>query len=599
MNLKEIKQTYQNIIDRDSNESAKLKKDIFRIGTVRLVVILAGLYSVYHFWGAGWYIVLSLVSTAIVFALLLKYHQRLHTRKLYCDVSAKDAQNELNGLDYNFSAFDGASDKIDGEHSFSLDLDLFGDRSFFQSINRTATPFGKDILAGRFMKPLRNKAEILRVQDAVKELSTDIDRSFRFRTIGNMAENVRPNLAGWRNLFAKPSKFYGNIFWQIMLYLVPASYVVLGGLCAFGIVEASIFLPLWIGLLVFSSLPLKNTIGIAGVLDSKEKVLKAYSSLFAEIENADLKSELLWSIQQDLKESEASKTIRNLQSYLENMSQSVTFPVMFFFNPVLLWNVRYAYKIEKWMKDHQNNVEKWFEAVGNFDSLVSLAMFAYNHPDYTYPNPKDKFVFEGKGLGHPLINRDVCVRNDVSIPQKGFFLVVTGANMAGKSTYLRTIGLNHLLANIGAPVCAEELSFYPGSLITNLRTSDSLADNESYFFAELKRLKMIIDRLQEGEEIFIILDEILKGTNSQDKQRGSIALMKQLVSLQGNGIIATHDLVLGDLENEFPDNVKDYCFEADIRDNNLSFTYKLRDGVAQNMNACFLMKKMGIAGLED
>ena len=196
-----------------------------------------------------------------------------------------------------------------------------------------------------------------------------------------------------------------------------------------------------------------------------------------------------------------------------------------------------------------------------------------------------------------MIHRDICVRNDVNISKSPFFLVITGANMAGKSTYLRTIGINHTLACAGAPVCAEQLTFYPGRLVTNLRTADSLADNESYFFAELKRLKMIIDRLQSGEELFIILDEILKGTNSEDKQKGSLALMKQLIALNGNGIIATHDLVLGNLESEYPDNVKDYRFEADITNDNLTFSYKIREGVAQNMNACFLMKKMGITGL--
>lgn len=166
--------------------------------------------------------------------------------------------------------------------------------------------------------------------------------------------------------------------------------------------------------------------------------------------------------------------------------------------------------------------------------------------------------------------------------------------MAGKSTYLRTIGLNHVLACCGMPVCAESLTVYPANLVTSLRTSDDLMKNESYFFAELKRLKMIIDRLQSGEKLFIILDEILKGTNSVDKQKGSLALMKQLIRLNGCGIIATHDLVLGTLEEEFPGQIRNFRFEADITDNQLTFTYLLRPGVAQNMNACFLMQKMGI-----
>ena len=164
--------------------------------------------------------------------------------------------------------------------------------------------------------------------------------------------------------------------------------------------------------------------------------------------------------------------------------------------------------------------------------------------------------------------------------------------MAGKSTYLRTIGCNFLLACVGLPACAKRLAIYPARLVTSLRTPDSLASNESYFFAELKRIKMIIDRITKGEELFIILDEILKGTNSIDKQKGSIDLLKRFVAEGTCGIIATHDLILGSLENEFPDKVKNYCFEADIVNDKLSFTYKLREGVAKNMNASFLIHQL-------
>jgi DNA mismatch repair ATPase MutS len=206
---------------------------------------------------------------------------------------------------------------------------------------------------------------------------------------------------------------------------------------------------------------------------------------------------------------------------------------------------------------------------------------------------------EGTGLGHPLLHRDKCVRNDIQIPHSNYFLIITGANMAGKSTYLRMAGVNFLLACMGMPVCAEALTVYPAHLVTSLRTTDSLISNESYFFAELKRLKMIIDRLNAGERLFIILDEILKGTNSVDKQKGSINLIKQLVKKGACGIIATHDLLLGTLSATFPDNIHNRRFEADIKNDELTFTYKIRDGVAQNMNATFLMKKMGISGGEE
>jgi DNA mismatch repair ATPase MutS len=332
------------------------------------------------------------------------------------------------------------------------------------------------------------------------------------------------------------------------------------------------------------------------VLDKKTAILDACSQLFGIMENEPAEAELLKLYRKNVNENthQVSQAVSRLKSDLNNLALSAQFPLIVIFNPFLLWNVNYVIRIEEWIQMHRSDINRWFRVLAGYDALVSMSVFAYNHPGYVFPEASDSFVFKGEKLGHPLIHRDSCVRNEVVMQSKPYFLVVTGANMAGKSTYLRTVGINLVLACTGMPVCAESLLFYPYQLVTNLRTADSLADNESYFFAELKRLQLIINRLQSGEELFIILDEILKGTNSEDKQKGSLALMRQLVRLNGAGIIATHDLELGKLEQEFPRQVKDYCFEADIKDNRLSFSYRLREGVAQNMNACFLMKQMGI-----
>ena len=261
----------------------------------------------------------------------------------------------------------------------------------------------------------------------------------------------------------------------------------------------------------------------------------------------------------------------------------------------MFWQLRQMLRIERWKEEYGAHLLQWLGALGQLDALSALATFAFNHEEYTYPIITDHpFVFHAKDMGHPLMPQEQCVTNDVEIPQRPYFLIITGANMAGKSTYLRTIGCNYLLACIGTPVCCSSLEIYPAHLMTSLRTSDSLANNESYFFAELKRLQQILERLKKGEEMFIILDEILKGTNSMDKQKGSLALIKQLLRLKTNGIIATHDLLLGDLKQHFPKEISNYCFEADIQNDELTFSYKLREGVAQNMNACFLMQKMGI-----
>lgn len=598
MNINEIESYYSNIITKYQGESDQLKKVIFWVGTIRLIIAIAAVVCAYILWGDTSIVIASIIIFFVAFLALMKYHNRLFIKKSYCEQQITNAQNELKGINYDFSAFDGAPERTDAEHSFSLDLDLFGKRSFFQSINRTVTSFGKDALANIFIHPFENKKDILYQQKAVEELKQKTKLLSHFRAIGQMSEADSLNSKDFSASFKRPPILMNSILWKSMVYIMPLIHIVFGLLVYFDIMAGGYYSIVYIITLGISSLPGKKVMQIMETFNEKSKVLDTYSKLFKIIEDESVQSDKLKNIQSQLKGAvSASHAIDQLKSYHNNLTVSYTFPVLMLFNPYLLWNVKYAIKVEQWTEKHKSEIEQWFVAIAEFDMLVSMGTFAFNHPDYTYPQVADKFIFEGKALGHPMLHRDTCVRNDVNISKTPFFLVITGANMAGKSTYLRTIGINHTMACSGVPVCAESLTFYPCRLVTNLRTADSLADNESYFFAELKRLKMIIDRLQAGEELFIILDEILKGTNSEDKQKGSMALMKQLISLNGNGIIATHDLLLGNLEQEYPDNVKDYRFEADITNDQLTFSYKIREGVAQNMNACFLMKKMGITGL--
>ena len=598
MTLDEVKESYKKLIDSESVKLSKLKKDIFQIGTIRLVIVLACIAVCYIFWGQVSIVLLTIVLSIILFLFFMKYHNRLFMQKRYCELLIKNAEDELKGIDYDFSAFDGAPEKADGDHSYSLDLDLFGNRSFFQSINRTVTAFGKNKLADSLLDTYEKKEEITAQQEGVKELSSDFEILKHFRVTGQMSEIEDLDIHYFSQQFMQTKSFAKSI-WKYFIYIIPIAFAVITVLYVLDLIPLSVVGLCWTVAFSLSLVPLKDIKEKMALFEKKIEVLQTYSNLLSIIEKGQFSSDLLKELQNKInKEHSASLAIHQLKSYSNNLDQSFNVLGLILLNPVFFWNIYYAIRIENWILQHKDNVAIWLKVLGRFDSLVSFATYAYNHPDYTYPEVSDRFVFDGKDLGHPLLNRAVCVRNDVSIDRNPFFLVVTGANMAGKSTYLRTIGINLTLACAGVPVCASSLKFYPFKLVTNLRTSDSLTDNESYFFAELKRLKMIIDRLQSGEQLFIILDEILKGTNSEDKQKGSIALMKQLVSLEGNGIIATHDLVLGNLEKEFSDAIKNYRFEADIKDEQLSFTYKIREGVAQNMNASFLMKKMGITGLE-
>jgi DNA mismatch repair ATPase MutS len=252
-------------------------------------------------------------------------------------------------------------------------------------------------------------------------------------------------------------------------------------------------------------------------------------------------------------------------------------------------------RLEQWQQAYNDKLPRWFDALAEIEALASLSAFSYDNPGYVFPDiSTDHFVIQAGDACHPLIPSIQRINNQISVTHRGHFNIITGANMAGKSTYLRTIGVNLILALAGAPVCAASFSCYPARIFTSLRTTDSLSTNKSYFYAELLRLKELIDRLNSGEELFILLDEILKGTNSTDKQAGSKALLTQLIGLGAAGFIATHDLELGNLINTFPEDVTNYCFEAEIIGEELHFDYKLKPGIAKNLNATFLMKKMGI-----
>ncbi len=597
MTLEEVKDSYKSLIEAEKIKLSQLKKTIFQVGTVRLVVVLVCFALCYLLWGNTPVILAVIGISLILFLFFMKYHNKLFVEKKYCELLIQNAENELKGLDYDFSAFDGAAENADSNHSYSVDLDIFGNHSFFQSINRSITSFGKEQLAESLLYTYNQKEDIENHQDAVKELSAKKELLDRFRAIGQMNETEDLNVHFFSQQYMQ-TKLLSKSYWRYFVYVIPVLFAILTVLYVLGIIPLSIMGLSWSICFLLSLAPIKDIKEKMNLFEKRLDVLQTYSKLFRIIEDEKFDYPMLQDLQNKVVgEQSASAAILELKSYSNNLDQSFNVLGFLLLNPIFFWNIIFSIRIEKWIWTHKDSIIGWFKVLAKFDSLVSMGIFVYNHPDYIYPKVSESFKLEAKDLGHPMLNRNVCVLNDVHIRKEPYFLVVTGANMAGKSTYLRTVGLNLVLACAGLPVYASSLVFYPYQLVTNLRTSDSLADNESYFFAELKRLKMIIDRLQAGEQLFIILDEILKGTNSEDKQKGSIALMKQLVSLDGNGIIATHDLVLGNLENEFPESIKNYRFEADIKDEHLSFSYKIREGVAQNMNASFLMKKMGITGL--
>lgn len=575
----------------------QVKKQIFRISMLRLALFIAGIAGVYFFFNQTTQLIVCICLTFFPLFILVKIHNRFFIRKEWLETQARIIQEELQALSGDYSSFEDGKEYVNPEHPYSFDLDIFGRRSLFQSINRTCTFFGKVRLAEWLQNHLHKKTSIEKRQEMVREISEHTLFREQFRVAGLVHHGQSSDAEKIQAWSQSPAQYLHAGWVKAFIWGVPVINSLLLitsliGWTSFSCLGLSfgIFLVLSFGII-------KRATYIQETYGKQLKSLNGYARLIALAKAENWKSAGMQELMErfNLNGQSPIQALQQLSKELDRLDLRNNQFLYVLLEGSIFFQLQEIVRIERWKVRYGQHISEWLETVGELDALCSLGTFAYNHPQYTYPELTEKpFCFLATQMGHPLMPASQCVKNDATIPSRPFFLIITGANMAGKSTYLRTIGVNYLLACIGAPVCCERLKLYPNQLITSLRTSDSLSDNESYFFAELKRLKRIIDLLNQGQQLFIILDEILKGTNSMDKQKGSFDLIRQFMQLKANGIIATHDLLLGSLIKQFPEEIRNYCFEADIKDNELTFSYKLREGVAQNMNACFLMKKMGI-----
>lgn len=575
----------------------QVKKQIFRISMLRLALFIAGIAGLYFFFNQTTLLIICICLTFLPLFILVKIHNRFFIRKEWLETQARIIQEELQALSGDYSSFEDGKEYVNPEHPYSFDLDIFGRRSLFQSINRTCTFFGKNRLAKWLQNHLHEKTSIEKRQEMVREISEHTLFREQFRVAGLVHHGQSSDGEKIQAWSQSPAQYLHAGWVKTFIWGVPVINSLLLITSLAGWISFS-----WLGLsfgifLVLSFGIIKRATYIQETYGKQLKSLNGYARLIALAKAENWKSAGMQELMErfNLNGQSPIQALQQLSKELDRLDLRNNQFLYVLLEGSIFFQLQEIVRIERWKVRYGQHISEWLETVGELDALCSLGTFAYNHPQYTYPELTEKpFCFLATQMGHPLMPASQCVKNDATIPSRPFFLIITGANMAGKSTYLRTIGVNYLLACIGAPVCCERLKLYPNQLITSLRTSDSLSDNESYFFAELKRLKRIIDLLNQGQQLFIILDEILKGTNSMDKQKGSFDLIRQFMQLKTNGIIATHDLLLGSLIKQFPEEIRNYCFEADIKENELTFSYKLREGVAQNMNACFLMKKMGI-----
>jgi len=618
MNHKNQQVYTERIADLQSKLSLLMKRSR-AISLLRLLVFVLAVALTISFKENGVYFISGIIVIAIIpFLLMVKISVRYGQKIRHLKELILINQNELEAIKGNHSVFYSGKEFIDSTHAYSYDLDIFGQESIYQSINRTCTGGGAAYLADALKFSLTEKQKIVDRQLSIKELSELLDWRQNFQATGNIVmESEDENLAktGWfqtnnrnysndskfhqeiLNWLEEPFLFLNNRLIVSLLYVLPAVSILLFVLMIAGVVPVMGFILYGLVQLLFTGNYLKKVGLVQNQMGRKVQLLNKYESLVKLIENQNFSSSHLIEKKGVLieKSEKASKGIERLKSLVRALDNRNNILFIFLANAYLSWDVQVVFRMEKWKKEHLKRLPYWLDTIYEFDFLSSFGAFSYNHSEYVFPEIREgDFYFDMKQGGHPLIDSEVRVDNDLLIDGHKQLLVITGANMAGKSTFLRTVGVNMILAMAGSVVCAKNLIISPIQLHTSVRASDSVQKSESYFYAELKRLKQIIDRMQNGENLFVIIDEMLRGTNSKDKHHGSEALIEQLIRLNGSGLIATHDIGLGSLAEKYPENVKNYRFEVEIQNDELVFDYLLKTGVSQNLNATFLMKKMGI-----
>nr|WP_243754636.1 DNA mismatch repair protein [Flavobacterium jejuense] len=586
---------YTSIITNKEIELKKLNQELNVLSFLRFLTIGIVLYSGYALYNdfGSFYLYLGGIAIFAFLFLLRYYDKKFHIRK-HMEAIVAINKNELAFLDDRINSFDNGIEFNNPHHEYAYDLDIFGENSLFQNLNRTNTFIGKKTLANALLNQVSNE-ELLENQEAIKELASKITWRQDFMAhakMSNDSEKYYKQLIDW-------SKFNNTALSKIAVlfsYVLPTVFIALAFAHYFSnsnewfpYLVTSFLVNVAFASNFFKRIKLENEYS-----SDIDKIVKQYGLMIATLEQESFTSKKLVTLQNDLKTNaiKASVSLQQL-SRLFAILDSVANPlVSILLNGFFLYHVHDFRALLHWKTKHVGNVEKWLAVIGEFELLQSLANFSYNNPDFIFPILNDTHEVSFTKMAHPLLNVKSRVANTIDF-QPQSFIILTGSNMSGKSTFLRSLGVNMVLARIGSVVCASEANIHPMPILVSMRLSDSLSDSESYFYAEIKRLKQIMNALEE-QQSFVLLDEILRGTNSDDKRSGTVDVIKKMIGQKAIGAIATHDIEVCLTADEYPNQLINKCFEVEINKNDLHFDYILRDGICKNKSATFLMKKIGV-----
>ncbi|GEL11323.1 MutS domain V [Flavobacterium glycines] len=586
---------YKSKVSFYTDELSRINSKYNLISLLRLIsVALFFTFLYYYFQNTGVLCLLLAVLFFAAFIFLMRIHSKLQFKKKINQALLDINKNEIDFLERKAIPFENGAEFIDFHHSYAYDLDIFGNNSLFQYLNRTATYIGKKILADGLLHKSLNE-EIQKNQEAIKELTQKIAFRQEFLALAKVTEDKESSyqsLLDWSRFNRESLPNWTLVFAYVSPVLFLMTSVIYGFTSNMIILKSLSYLFL-INLMVLGRFIKRIQLEIANS-DNIDKIIGKYGLLLEKIENTIFASAKLKVLQQrlQLKKEPASVHLKQLSELFSRNDTIANLVTAVVFNGTFLFNFHVLKALLAWKKEHAADLEDWLDVIGEFEKLNSLANFSYNNPDFVFPSINSEYKIGFTNLGHPLLNPKTRVGNDTYFyPQS--FMILTGSNMSGKSTFLRSLGINMVLTGTGSVVCAAQADVHPLPVLVSMRLSDSLSDSESYFFAEIKRLKQIMDGLA-IEPAFVLLDEILRGTNSDDKRNGTIEVLKKVIAKKALGAIATHDIEVCLTTNEFPEILTNNCFEVEIKENDLHFDYKLRKGICQNKSATFLMKKMEI-----
>ena len=536
------------------------------------------------------------IGAILVFIFLTLWDSQIIYRQHLIEELLRINTLESDYLAGNFSALDQGERFNDPAHPYAHDLDLFGEDSLFQHLNRTVTFSGTQKLVSWLLSLSKDPEVIHSRQQAAEELCAEPEWCQHFRAAGALHPTQALDAVILKSGPTESPFFSKHSTVRLILWIANTIVIVSWAVTSFTPLPFSISLVLSLLQLSALALYIKKINAYHQRLNLFLKTISNYLPLVRLIHDQSFRSPYLQKIRHSLftPESNSLQALTQLHRIQNSLDQRGNIVIAFILNGLYLKDFHTLLRLDHWRKKYGPDIETWTDVLSEADALISMANYRFNHPAYCLPVICQDRLLDTEEIGHPLLKSERNVTNDFSIRSLHQIAIVTGANMAGKSTFLRTIGVNLILAQSGNVVCSRYFAFQPMTLFTSMRTTDSLSKDTSYFHAELLRLQQLVNIAQQEDKVFIILDEMLKGTNSVDKLNGSLAFLKRILSYPISGLVATRDLALGELADDFPEHFFNVCFEIVHSGSQITYDYKLHPGISSNMNASILLKQMGL-----